>query len=241
MSKSIDLPDYIKQFLRPLFRLFFVKQCPVCGGLLRNGEEVMCLKCEMGLPLTGFGATPGNPAEQLFWGKLPIERASSFFYYQKGNDYTQLILHLKYRGRKDIGRTLGRMAGEQLLKEGFFDGIDLLVPVPLHPRRLHQRGYNQSCCIAEGIAKATGIPVEPHCLRRIVNTQTQTHKQRVERWDTIQKAFALGPKAAIDGKHLLLIDDVLTTGATLTACAEAILQASTARISVFTLSMAHRR
>lgn len=226
-------------FLRPLVRLFFPMQCPVCGTLLRNGEEVMCLKCEAGLPLTGFGNRPGNPAEQLFWGKIPLKRATSLFYYNKGDDYRKLILQLKYMGRKEIGRFLGRMAGERLLKEGFFEGIDLLVPVPLHPKRLRRRGYNQSLCIAQGIAEATGIAVDTHCLCRTVDTETQTHKQQMERWETTQRAFSIHPEATVEGKHLLLIDDVLTTGATLTACAEALLQASKVRISVFTLSMAH--
>lgn len=226
-------------FLYPLFRLFFPAQCPVCGALLRNGEEVICLKCEAGLPLTHYGHTPGNPAEQLFWGKIPVERATSYFYYIKGNKYRSLILQLKYMGRKDIGRCLGRMAGEMLLKEGFFEGIDLLVPVPLHPKRLRRRGYNQSLCIAQGISEATGIPVEPHVVFRSVHTETQTHKQRLERWESTRQVFSLNPKVEVDRKHLLLIDDVLTTGATLSACAEAILQGSTARVSLFTLAMAH--
>lgn len=228
----------MKQFLHPLFRLFFPKRCAVCGALLRNGEELLCLQCEAALPLTEFGSSSGNPAEQLFWGKVPIVRATCLLYYGKGNEYRKLILQLKYMGRKDIGHWLGRLAGELLLREGFFEEIDLLVPVPLHPKRLRQRGYNQSLCIAQGMAQVTGIPVDAHCLRRTVHTETQTHKQHGERWASMQKVFSLNPKAAVDGKHLLLIDDVLTTGATLTACAEAILHGATARISIFTLGFA---
>lgn len=237
-------------FLHPLLRLFFLRRCAVCGVLLRNGEEVLCLECEAALPLTDFGYEAGNPAERLFWGRVPIVRATSLLYYGKGDGHRQLILQLKYMGRKDIGRWLGRLAGELLMKEGFFEGIDLLVPVPLHSKRLRRRGFNQSLCIAQGIAQATGIPVAAHGLRRIADTDTQTHKLEGERWHSMRGAFSLDPKASVQGKHLLLIDDVLTTGATLSACAETILQASTTqqsgtaqqsgttRISIFTLGFA---
>lgn len=230
--------------MHPLFfsfyRLFFPKHCAVCGALLRNGEEVMCLACEAGLPLTGYGNTPGNPAERLFWGRIELERATSLFFYARDNAYRSLILQLKYMGRKDIGRYLGRMAGSLLLSEGFFDGIDGLLPVPLHPKRLRKRGYNQSVCIAQGISDVTGIPIERYGIVRTTYAETQTRKQRIERWENTRQAFALHPKAALERKHLLLIDDVLTTGATLSACAEAILQqTSSARITIFTLSIAH--
>ena len=223
-----------------LYRLFFPKHCAVCGALLRNGEEMMCLTCETGLPLTGYGHTPGNPAEQRFWGRIELQRASSFFFYAPDNGYRSLILQLKYMGRKDIGRYLGRMAGSMLQKEGFFEGIDGLLTVPLHPKRLRKRGYNQSDCIAQGISDVTGIPIERYGIVRTIYSETQTHKQLIERWTTTRQAFALHPKAKLYGKHLLVIDDVLTTGATLSACAEAVLQqASSAQISIFTLGIAH--
>ena len=240
----------LRQLLSSLVRLFFPLRCPLCGALLRHGEEMLCLRCELDLPVTGFASRRGNPAEQLLLSKVPIVRGTSFFYYTKGDKYRDLILLLKYKERQDIGRWLGRMAGDMLLKEGFFEGIDLLVPVPLHPNRQKQRGYNQSLCIAQGIAEATGIPIDAHSLYRSVRTQTQTRKQRAERWETMRNVFSVNPEAQIKGKHLLLIDDILTTGATLTACAEAILQTSHVpqsgdsmqsdmpRISIFTLGFA---
>lgn len=179
----------------------------------------------------------GNAMEKNFWGRFPIERASAFLLYAKGSPVRSLLFGLKYYGNDRLGHFLGRCMATELLSSGFFQGIDCIVPVPLHPRKQKRRGYNQSEVLAEGISAITGIPVFPHLLYRNQDTHTQTHKGGRERWASVGNVFGCKEPGLLEDKHVLLVDDVLTTGATMVACADALGQVPGLRISVLTLAL----
>lgn len=222
-----------------LVNFFFPRYCPVCGEILYHPEAILCSKCDIGLPRTNHYRQRNNEVEKMFWGKIPIERAASYFYYTRGGKYDRLIYQFKYYGQKELARRIGRMAAQEMLSSDFFRSIDYLIPVPLHARRLKERGYNQSEWLAKGISEVTGIPIATHFVIRREYTSTQTRKSAYERWINMQEVFELTPEAGeLAHSHVLLIDDVLTTGATLTACAETFRNISGIRFSIFTLAQA---
>lgn len=227
-----------KIWLLSLLRLFMPRHCAVCGDGLCEDEEVICLKCNMGLPRTDYHRLADNPVERALWGRMPLVRASAYMFYSKGGDYRHVLHLLKYGGRKDYGEAMGRMMAAELAPSGFFDGVDVIVPVPLHPRKEQHRGYNQSECIARGVSAITGLPVDVASLVRTKDTETQTHKSAMERQENVAGIFALRRSGAFVGQHVLLIDDVLTTGATVTACADALAGVEGLRVSVLTLAVA---
>ncbi|NMA73327.1 MAG: ComF family protein [Bacteroidales bacterium] len=212
-----------RKWLFALLSLFFPRYCLVCGTVLLEKERFLCLDCMTTLPRTQFHLQPNNPMEQLFWGKVAINKASAFFYYRKGSDFSKILYHLKYKGDKELGELLAFiMANEILQTSDFFQCIDVLIPVPLHPDKLKERGYNQSEWIAKGISRATHIPIDTQSLVRRRFTETQTRKSVWERQENIQGAFDLIKVDSLLNKRVLLIDDVVTTGATLTSCAVAL-------------------
>lgn len=218
--------------------LFFPRQCAVCGASLQEGEEGICMRCNMDMPRTNYHLRKDNPVERMFWGKMPLERATSCFFYHKGSDFRRILHQLKYGGRKDLGEVMGRFMAAELSAIGFFNGIDVIIPVPLHPRKQKQRGYNQSECIARGVSAVTGISIDTASVVRKKYTETQTRKSSYERWENVDGIFRLRHSASFVGKHILIIDDVLTTGATTTACADAFKEVEGVRISVLTLAVA---
>ena len=179
-----------------------------------------------------------NRVERLFWAKLPLGRATSYFYYRKGSSYCNIVHRLKYEGNKKIGRVMGRCMAAELLPSGFFEGVDVLMPVPLHPKKQRARGYNQSELLARGLSEVTGLPVDARSLVRQKHVESQTRKSAYERWANVEGIFRLECPERFAGKHVLLVDDVLTTGATTTACADAFAGVPDVRISILTLSMA---
>lgn len=205
---------------------------------MHGGEEHLCLRCLSDLPRTYLHLHRDNKLEKNLWGKLPIERASAFLYYAKGGDVRHLLYDLKYHGNPRIGTFLGRCMASELLPSGFFEGIDFIVPVPLHPKKHKERGYNQSEMLAEGIATLTGIPVFREMLVRNQYTETQTRKSSYDRWLNVKDVFECTSLNALTGKHILLVDDVMTTGATIVACADALKTVKSLRISVLTLALA---
>ena len=213
----IDLKEWLSSFLF----LFFPRCCVVCGHPLAKGEECICAACNMNLPRTNYHLRRENLVEQTFWGKIPVCRATSFFFYRKGSDFRRILYGLKYEGRKEMGEVVGRMMATELLSSGFFDGIDVIVPVPLHPRRLKSRGYNQSEWIARGVSMVTGIALDGTSVVREKYTETQTRKSSYGRWENVEGVFRMHYSENFTGKHILIIDDVLTTGSTITACADA--------------------
>lgn len=219
---------------------FFPRHCVVCRNRLTAHEQGICLRCDATLPYTRIGDTVGNAMEQCFWGRFPIQRASALFYYAKDGNVAQILYAMKYHEQKKLCRLMGRRMAEHLSGTHFFDGIDYLVSVPLHPSRLRQRGYNQSEELAIGLSQRTDIPLLSNAIKRTKNNATQTHKGSFARWENTHELFAPTECAAdnLRHKHILLIDDVSTTGATLTACADALAGIEKLRISVLTLAWA---
>jgi ComF family protein len=220
------------RILNGLTGLVFPDFCEVCGTPLVHGEKYICVACLYKIPLTNFWEKADNDVEKLFWGKVNIERACSLFYFRKGSDYRPMIHKLKYRGRYNIGLRLGEELGVHLINSPLYKDISMIMPVPLHPAKERLRGYNQSELIASGISRIMNLPLEKKNLIRTKFTETQTRKRIVERWKNVQSVFDLRNHSALNGEHILLIDDVITTGATIESCASTILNRCTCKISV---------
>jgi ComF family protein len=179
-----------------------------------------------------------NPVEKRFRGKAPIFRGTSFFFFQKGSPFQKLLHELKYKGNKEIGEILGRYAAAELLNSPDFCSIDIIIPIPLHPKRFAQRGYNQSEWIGKGLSAVLDKPQDTNTLKRVKQTTTQTKKSVFERFENTEGIFELSGAKELEGKHLLLIDDVLTTGSTLNAAINTLLNIPNVKISIFTLAIA---
>ncbi len=203
-----------------LLDLLFPRRCAVCGSRLLTEEKAVCAACTFGLPYTGFRGALSNPVERMFWGKFPLGRASAYMFYRRDTDSRNVVFWLKYYGHSEIGIEMGRRMAAELAGTDFFGGMDVIVPVPLSRRRIRRRGYNQSLMLARGISAVTGIPVNTRLLRRTVDNPSQTHRTRTERIDNVTGIFRAAAVERIRGRHILLVDDVVTTGATLTACAD---------------------
>lgn len=226
------------KLLIDIWEFFFPRYCVICGKRLLQEEKHLCLNCFCSLPRTHFHRLPNNPIEKCLWGKIPVARASAFLYYARGSDVRSLLYELKYYGNHRIGYDFGKCMAEELISSGFFEGIDCIIPVPLHHQKRKKRGYNQSEMLAKGISEITCIPICSGVLKRTSYTDTQTHKNSFERWENVKDVFNYVPGTALPGKHVLLVDDVLTTGATLVACADALEQIAGLQVSVLTLAWA---
>ncbi len=230
--------NQLQQGISDVLELLFPTLCITCGERLITQEKYVCFNCWGDLPQTHFHKDPENKVAQLFWGRVNIENATSFFSYRKGSNYQQLIHFIKYRGMKELGYETGLKFGHVLNESETFSSIDLIVPVPLHPKKEKKRGYNQCQWIASGLAEAMKKPVSTDNLYRKIFTSTQTRKNRYERWQNVEGIFGLRQPEAFAGKHILLVDDVVTTGSTLEACAFQLLQSDNTRVSIATLAYA---
>lgn len=212
------------------------RQCVICGQRLSITERSVCSACYLHLPRTTYQFTPyDNPMTQLFWGLAPVSRAAALFFYEPHAEAAQLIYDLKYADRPDIGEDIGRMMAEEMRMADYFAGVDVIIPVPLSSKRKRQRGYNQSEMIARGIHEITHIPVMSRALKRKHFHQSQTSLMRHQRQENVAEMFELRDAKDLEWKHILFIDDVCTTGATLTACANVLKDIPGIRISVLTL------
>jgi ComF family protein len=210
--------------------------CVVCGERLSVSEEVICATCNLHLPRTGFQRDPyENIMAKTFWGQIPIERAAALFYYEPHAETANILYDMKYRNHPEIGEVMGRMMAKEFQPTGFFDGIDGIVPVPLARKREHQRGYNQSMELAKGISEVVGLPIYNKVVKRCLFEGSQTSRGRWERNENVENVFQLTDGERISGKHLLIIDDVVTTGATIVACAKELVKADGIKISVLSL------
>jgi|LSQX01.3.fsa_nt_gb ComF family protein len=232
---SIPTPMSLNDLLNVLSSLFFPRVCAVCGETLLSGEEALCLRCLYKLPRTNNYQEKDNAAEKLMAGRIPFERIASFCVYTKGGVLPPLIHQLKYHQRQEVGLLLGRLFGEDLLGSDFLAPVQLIVPVPLHPRKEKSRGYNQSQLIAEGLSQATALPISAGNLIRVVYNPTQTVRTRTQRWENVRDIFRVTHPEAFQDKHLLLVDDVITTGSTLEACSIALTHCRGVKISIATL------
>jgi len=224
-------------YLQDFINLLFPNICEACGTSLYKNESTICTRCLYHLPKTNFHTHAENPVETLFWGRIEIQLATAFFFYAKESLLQKLIHKLKYQGKKEIGYELGMFLGGTL-KNSDFILVDLIIPIPLHYKKEKKRGYNQSEYIAAGIAKTMNKPIKSNIVERHLASSSQTSKSRYERWKNVENVFKVKNGAALKGNHVLLVDDVLTTGATIEACAKEILGVPETKVSVAVLGVA---
>ena len=229
----------LKEIKDSFLHLLFPHVCTGCGSDVLNEETVLCMRCVDAMPESNFEMHPGNPVEKTFWGRLPLVGATAQFYFTKESLMQHLMHQFKYKRNKDLGLQLGRMMGEQILKSGRFT-VDALIPLPLFPAKEKRRGYNQATVLCQGMAESMNIPVLDNAIIRPQHTETQTKKGRIERWRNMEGKFILVNPDAIRNKHLLLVDDVVTTGATFEACGNELLKAENVRLSLASLCVASR-
>ncbi|MBL7790768.1 MAG: ComF family protein [Saprospiraceae bacterium] len=226
------------RFLEEMVGLFYPNLCCACGKNLLIRQHVLCIDCQYRLPKTQFHLQADNPFAERFWGRLPVHAGAAMYFFTKGGRVQRLLHALKYGGQQEVGRYLGKIYGLELKQSPLFCDVELVVPVPLHPRKKRQRGYNQSDCFAEGLSESLGVPWLPDALARRAFTATQTRKSRMERLANVGEAFALHRPERLEGKHILLVDDVMTTGATLEACGLLITELPGVRLSMATIAIA---
>jgi ComF family protein len=223
-------------FFQSLVHLFFPHLCCGCGTDLLAENDLFCIYCRADMPVTCFEFFPSNPIEKIFWGRSEIQAAAAHLYFTSGSIVQHSLHLLKYRGRKEIGVYFGEQMGKQLIHSRRFDDCDIIIPLPLFTEREKKRGYNQATMIAKGVSRHLKIPVVSDAVCRVKKTETQTHKSRIERWQNMKSTFSISDPEKICGKHVLLVDDVVTTGASLEACAQVILDTPGLRISIACLA-----
>ena len=229
------MPSYFSDFIS----LLYPDICLSCGGTMVKGEEVVCIRCMMQLPKTNFHLDAINPIIKHFWGKVPVHAATAYYFFNKGEKVQELIHALKYRNKPEVGHKIGRLLGYDLKASTLFKDIEAIVPVPLHANKIAIRGYNQSEQLAIGLVEAYNISCT-NLLIRNKHTETQTHKHRFERFVNVNSVFEINNMESAVNKHILLVDDVITTGSTLVACAEELLKIRGVRVSIAAMAYASK-
>ncbi len=231
----------LSDLLRDAAALLFPPRCAVCGEPLVRGERTICTLCRATAPLTGYWREADNPVLRKFWGLVPVERASGFLFFTQGSGWRRMIHSFKYRGAWRTARVMGDWYGRCLADSGLYGDVDAVVPLPLHPFKRMRRGYNQSEYLAEGIAAQLGAGVDRRSVFRCRHTAAQALKPRRERAGNVEGAFAVRHPERLAGRHILLVDDVMTTGSTLASCVEAIVRSvPDCRVSVAALAVSRR-
>lgn len=228
----------IAEYLRDFFDLFFPNLCAACGTSLVSQERVICTKCIFELPRTRFHLDPENILAKQFWGRVKLEQASAFVHFQKGSKVQHIMHELKYKNRPEAAARMGELYAQDLKTSDHWIRPDVIIPVPLHASRFRRRGYNQSEEIAKGLASVLKIPIDTKSLVRITNTSSQTRKNRFERYENLLSAFALKKPAVLASRHILLVDDVVTTGATLEACCVELMKVKGVKVSICAMAYA---
>ena len=218
--------------------LIYPDICYACDCSLYKHEKCLCTFCSYHLPKTNYHLDNGNRLSKLFWGRVNIQSASAFYHFDKGSKVQNLIHHLKYKGHQEIGKVLGLIYGKELSKSEYYKDIDLVIPVPLHPKKLKKRGYNQSDYFAMGLAKGLNASWLPNGLSRTADSQSQTLRSRFGRWQNMNSAFGMRNPQQFEGLNVLIADDVITTGSTLEACAEVLLLIPNVKVSVAAIACA---
>lgn len=222
----------MKKYVASFLQLWYPHQCISCGSDCLQLPQLLCSRCVHQLPETGFFDKPANPVEKVFYGRLRVERAAASYYFTKNSLIQELMMQLKYRGNKDTGLFLGRMMGRHLRCSDRFTGIDALVPLPLNAQKQFKRGYNQAELICRGISDICGWPVMTDAVRRKQFTESQTKQNRMARWLNMDGVFEVSTASLLMNKHVLLVDDVITTGATLEACGSYMLTVPGLKLSI---------
>jgi len=218
--------------------LFYPQICAACDGELLKGEDFICLDCVLTLPYTGFVDKSPNAIEQIFWGKVELEAATAYLYFKKGNRTRKMMHRIKYKGEKELAQHIGEIMGEELKHSDKFKLVEGIIPIPLHKKKQRKRGFNQSEWFAKGLAKKLGVDVITDVLLKPSETKSQTKKNRWQRWLNMGDQFVVKKPESIACKHILLVDDIVTTGATIEACATALKKATDCKISVATMAIA---
>ena len=222
--------------LTDFISLVYPETCYLCLKKLSKLQPNPCLKCQRELPVTNFHLEPENPIQKLFFSKIAVHSSTAYYYFTKGGLVQQLIHSVKYKNQKELGVFIGTLFGNELIQSTYFNDVEYILPVPLHPNKLIQRGYNQSECIAMGISKSMNIPVKTNWLYRKEHQDSQTRKSHFDRWVNVSSVFEV-QKHEIKGTRFLLVDDVITTGSTIESCVQAILNAyPEAKVSVAALA-----
>jgi ComF family protein len=224
--------------LKYLLNLFFPPVCSGCNSFLLTNEKVICTLCRHNIPLTNHHLNPENEAFKKFYGRIPLEYASAFLYFHKKGIVQELIHKLKYKGHQEIGSVLGDWYAEDLKEKTTVKTADIIIPVPLHKKKLRERGYNQVTTFGLALSKELGIPYNDSLLFRTTYSKTQSQKSLLDRSEGINAVFNISFNEKDHNKHYLLVDDVITTGATLEACSRALLKIPGARVSIVCMAMA---
>lgn len=222
----------LKRYTEDLINLLFPELCNGCGKLLYRGEKVICTPCAYDLPYTDFHLYADNLVAKQLWGRLPVNMAMAMLYFKKGTKVQNLMHNLKYKGQTEVGALLGSLLASKLMESSYYQQIDLIIPVPLHQKKLRLRGYNQSEYIATGLGEQLGIATCFKSLYRKKPTESQTRKARYTRYENMLDVFGINQPQQIVGKHILLVDDVITTGATLEACGNILLNNGAKKLSI---------
>lgn len=226
-----------KKVLDDLLSLLYPRLCMLCNAQVQKGDH-LCISCETSLPKTDYHTLKENPITDKFYGRINVEFGAAYYLFGVGNKTKELIHHLKYKNKPLLGYYIGSIYGDILKESPIFPDIDFIIPVPLHPLKLHQRGYNQSERIGKGLSDSLGIPLNLKTLLRKEYTETQTLKSRITRMENVKSAFEVQQAERLKGKHVLIVDDVLTTGATIEACALTLINAApNIKISVLTMAV----
>ncbi len=220
-----------------LINLFFPKVCLSCNHVLLDNEIYVCTNCRHDLPVTNYHLDDSDQVKKVFYGRVRLEKATALLRFQKKGIVQQLIHNLKYKGHQEIGTFLGAWLGDELKNIDDYKDIDLVIPVPLHKRKLRKRGYNQVTFFSEEIANSMNIENLASVLVKVSDTASQVNKSRLARWNSNNETFAIQNLNLIDNKHVLLVDDIITTGATIEACTNQLLKAKNVKISVATMAI----
>jgi len=223
-------------FLKEIFNIFYPEICLCCKDPLTTNEQSICLKCRHDLPLTNFTREKNNLVEKIFYGRFPIEEATSLFYFLKKGKVQQLMHELKYNNQQQIGNLIGNWLGEEILESKRFNDVDCIIPVPLHKKKKKIRGYNQVSTFGKSLSFKLNIPFYEDVLIKTSSTKTQTKKLRFDRWKNAEHQFIIKNKELIKNRHILLIDDIITTGATLEACLNTLEKSDNTKVSIATMA-----
>ncbi len=224
------------QFLKDIYSLFYPKLCICCKNTLLTNEILICTICRHDLPIICYKDFKKNKITDIFYGKVPIEKANTFMRFQKEGKVKELIHNLKYKGRQDIGTFLGNWFGTLLLEQHAFENVDMIIPVPLHKKKKRKRGYNQLTTFGKSLSQLLNVEYSENILTRTTFTETQTFKTRIDRFLNTSSRFYLKNTSTLKNKHILLVDDVITTGATLVSCCQELQKAEGVRISIITMA-----